>query len=502
MKKRVAIAGIFHETHTFVPSKTTRPAFRWRLGTEILEARGDASPLDGVLEIANKCDWDLLPLIDINAAPGGVVANEVIEEYWEILTRELLLHAPRGIDGVCLVLHGAMVSEDCDDVEGETLARVRKIVGSRTPICGVLDLHANVTPVMARYSDGLIAYRENPHTDAREAAGRAAMLLDSLMHTDVSMKTFYQRAPIIWPPEGTATESQPMLGLEEMAREFESTCEGVFAVNICPGFAFADTACTGLSFSVISSGPESEAQEILRCLTDHSVEHRNHGIPDDSMSLDAVLPHITGENVNRKGPVVLVEPADNIGGGAPGDGTTILRFFLANQLTNCAVILNDAEAVEELESVPIGEQCRLEIGGKQNPFDEGPVDVEITLLKLTDGNFELEDRRSHLASMLGNGITMGRSALVDCQGNLVLLTSRAIPPFDLGQWRCMGVNPAELRAIAVKAAVGHKRAYDPIAQGSCTVDTPGVCPANLSVLPYERIQRPVYPLDDISGCEG
>ncbi len=49
------------------------------------------------------------------------------------------------IDAVHLDLHGAMVTEHLDDGEGEILARVRKVVGSRVPIVASLDLHANVT---------------------------------------------------------------------------------------------------------------------------------------------------------------------------------------------------------------------------------------------------------------------------------------------------------------------------------------------------------------------
>ncbi len=51
--------------------------------------------------------------------------------------------------------------------------------------------------------------------------------------------------------------------------------------------------------------------------------------------------------------------------------------------------------------------------------------------------------------------------------------------------------------IGVKAAVAHRRAYDPIAKPSYTVDTPGACSSNLRALPYRHIRRPVFPLDEI-----
>jgi microcystin degradation protein MlrC len=82
-------------------------------------------------------------------------------------------------------------------------------------------------------------------------------------------------------------------------------------------------------------------------------------------------------------------------------------------------------------------------------------------------------------------------------GITLLLTSRKTPPFDLGQWRSQGIHPEQLRVIGVKAAVAHRRAYDAIAKASYTVDTPGPCSSNLRSLPFRRIRRPIYPLDEI-----
>ena len=102
--------------------------------------------------------------------------------------------------------------------------------------------------------------------------------------------------------------------------------------------------------------------------------------------------------------------------------------------------------------------------------------------------------------MCGARFDMGRSAVVRHAGVTVLLTSRKTPPFDLGQWRSQGIEPTQLFVIGVKAAVAHRRAYDPIAKASYTVDTPGPCSSNLRALPYRHIRRPVFPLDDFQGC--
>jgi microcystin degradation protein MlrC len=195
-------------------------------------------------------------------------------------------------------------------------------------------------------------------------------------------------------------------------------------------------------------------------------------------------------------PALLVEPADNIGGGAPGDATFILRALLETSLEKCGVIINDSQAVAALQTVAPGQTARISVGGKGSSFDPGPVDLEVTLVRLTDGHFDLEDKQSHLVSMRGSHIEMESCAVVTHRNLTILLTSRATPPFDLGQWRSQGIDPEMLNVIGVKAAVGHRRAYDPIIRSSYTVSTPGPCSSNLFALPYRKLRRPIYPLDE------
>ena len=78
----------------------------------------------------------------------------------------------------------------------------------------------------------------------------------------------------------------------------------------------------------------------------------------------------------------------------------------------------------------------------------------------------------------------------------ILLTSRKTPPWDLGQFRSQGISPEAFRVIGVKAAVGHRQAYDPIKKASYTVLTPGPCSSRPSDFPYKRLRRPIYPLDE------
>jgi microcystin degradation protein MlrC len=494
MKKRtVLVAGLCHETHSFLEGYTRLEDFEVRRGEDLLDAAGDISPMAGVLETAQEEHWTLVPAIDMRAMAGPLVEDRAVDYFWNALKSAAESRNHSDLDGIILVLHGAMLSNSIDDVEGEILRRLRSLpTCSGIPLCGILDLHANVTPQMAQHSDALVAFRENPHTDAKSAAINAARLLARLMRTGKRAKTVWEHPAVMWPPTGTATAEEPMRYLERLAREIEASNPNILAVNVFAGFAFADIPETGVSFTATTVGNPAAARGELRRLVEHAEQKREAGNVDDPPLAD-VLAKLSKEET---GPIVLAEPSDNIGAGAPGSGTSLLKGLLQYSIANAAVVINDPEAVAVFATKRDGEFTTLSIGGRGSSLYAGPIELNVELLLRSDGRFDLEDSQSHLASMFGAHIDMGPCAVVRHQGVRILLTSRKTPPFDLGQLRSQGIEPTELRLIGVKAAVAHRRAYDRIAGASYSVDTPGPCSSSLRSFPYRKVQRPIYPLDD------
>lgn len=493
MNRRVLLAGLFHETHTFLEGSTGQGDFQVRTGSELLEAEGDGSPLAGVLEVARQCGWRILPTVDYRAQPSDTVEDAVFDRFWHEFQELAQPHLEQGLDAIYLVLHGAMVCRSWPDVEGEFLRRIRELPGAQNlPLGGVVDLHANFTAAMARHSDSLVAYRENPHADAHQAAVDAARLLERILADGRRPVTLWEHPPIVWPPTGTGTADDPMRTLESMARGIEAADSDILAVNILAGFSFADIPETGVSFTAVTTGPESKAREKLHTLAQWAVANRKLGNRIDQ-PLSEVLPRLSQLDA---GPVLLVEPSDNVAGGGPGDGTGLLRALVEHKVPGAAVAICDAQAVSALADVAIGDTRTLSIGGKGSALGGAPVVLPVVLVSRSNGQFELEDRQSHLASMCGSRFDMGPSAVVRHDGMHILLTTRKTPPFDLAQWRSQGLNPEQMRVIVVKAAIAHRRAYDPITHASFTVDTPGPCSSNLKSLPYRRIQRPIFPLDE------
>lgn len=485
---RVLFAGLFHETHTFLEGTTDLSDFQVVLGADILHGAGDSSPMGGALEAAAEFGWHVVPTVDFRASPSATVTDQVVETFW----RELAARIEPGLDAVYLVLHGAMVSQSFLDVEGEVLARLRQQVGD-VPIFGVFDLHANFTARMADLANCLVAYRENPHTDGRASAKLAADLLQRCLTTKQVPRLFWHHPSVMWPPTGTGTASEPMHSLETLAREMEASTLDFWAVSVIAGFSFADTPDTGVSFAIAATGDEAAARAALQQLSLLALKSKDGGNVTDP-PIDEVFAQL---DPLPPGLSVLVEPSDNIGGGAPGDGTGLLRALVEKGIQNAAIAINDHKAVRQLTTLQPGSHATLALGGKGSALDAGPLTLEVELIRLGSGKFELEDKQSHLASMAGDRFDMGPCAVVRHGGLTVLITSRKTPPFDLGQWRSQGIEPRDLSVIVAKAAVAHRRAYDAIAARMLWVDTPGPCSSNLHALPYRHVRRPIFPLDSV-----
>jgi microcystin degradation protein MlrC len=192
-------------------------------------------------------------------------------------------------------------------------------------------------------------------------------------------------------------------------------------------------------------------------------------------------------------PVILVDAADNIGGGTPGDGTRILAELLAQQAEDAVVTIADRESVANCFEARPGDAVSLVVGGRYDRNHGEPVRVEGRIRLLSDGVYH------HTGSyMTGLRVEMGRTAVVKSGGVEIVLMERKAMPFDAEQLRCVGINPQRQRIIAVKSAIAWKAAYGDIARKVIAVDTPGLCSANLSLFTYQNRPQPMWPLEAAS----
>ena len=169
---RVFTAALATETNTFAPMPTGLAAFRDRgyypAGKHPEAMSFFAAPLFAARQRAKTLGWDVVEGMVAAAQPSGTPTRVAYETLRDELLADLRGALP--VDMVVLGLHGAMVADGCDDCEGDLLARVREVVGSKVVVGAELDPHNHLTPAMLASADLLVAFKEYPHTDVLERA--------------------------------------------------------------------------------------------------------------------------------------------------------------------------------------------------------------------------------------------------------------------------------------------------------------------------------------------
>ncbi|RYY89747.1 M81 family peptidase, partial [archaeon] len=280
---RVFTAEWCHETNTFSKIPTNLDSFHaqyYLKGPDEIEKerKGTKTTLGATYEAAEKYNWQLTTTIVASANPAGALEKAT----FETMVGEILepLHQGKQFDGVLLHLHGAMVTEQYEDAEGELLRRVRDLVGPDVPVMVTLDLHGNITSTMAQHANLLLAVRTYPHIDFYETAQRTADFLQLAMTRQINPRTVIAKRPMLRGLDGGKTHPQStMTEIIRRAIEYEDR-HACLVVSICAGFMAADIYEIGPSVTVTVDMLEEGAMErgtaIAEALMDFAWETRDY----------------------------------------------------------------------------------------------------------------------------------------------------------------------------------------------------------------------------------
>jgi microcystin degradation protein MlrC len=278
-----------------------------------------------------------------------------------------------------------------------------------------------------------------------------------------------------------------MKGLMAAAREAEKR-PGMLSTSVMGGFYYADVPPMGPSVIAVADGDSELAKSVAEGLADRMWQVREGLYVACASPEKAVERAIAAE----RGPIVLVDLGDNIGGGSAGDGTVILAEIIRQQAKGAVVAFFAPEAVKECQRLGVGGRFAGRVGGAVDRLHGEPVEVGGTVTGLFDGKW-VETEARHGGRRHND---QGATAVLKLDGGTtLLLDSLQTPPFSLGQLTSVGIDPTAAKMIVVKAAVAYKAAYAPVAASIIEVDTPGVTAVNPSRFTYRHIPRPMYPID-------
>lgn len=482
---RVGLGGIWHETNTFFDRPTTMADFRsfaYFEGADLLDGlTGTGTELGGALAAARDLGVEAVPLVFAGALPSGPVAAADFERVLSELVGRLRAQLP--VDGVVLALHGAMVVEGRVDPEADIVAEVRRVVGD-LPIAVTLDYHANVSGRLARLADVLCGYRTYPHVDLAERGYDALAAVVRAAQRGRPPRSHLVKLPLLTLPVAQESAARPMRDVLSLV---EAACADADVWTACalPGFAYSDGPRLGFSVYVASDrDPTAVADEVAQAVWTRR----------DDFAM-ALLDPVTAVRRAAAGPApaVLVDVADNVGGGSPGDSTAILHALQRERAGGAIVVLWDPVAAAELHASS-GTQVSIRVGGRSSAAMGPPALVSGTVRR----HGPVRYRRTG-SYMTGAEVDMGRVAVVESEVGSVVVTENRIVPFDDDHLVVLGLAPRSARILVAKGAIAWKAAFGEYAATTVYVDGPGTCPVSLDALDFAARPRPMYPFEPLTA---
>lgn len=445
---------------------------------------GTKSEFGGFFDVLDHEDTcRLVPVCALNASPGPVTAQNI----WEEVCNSLLysIQEAAQVDGILLALHGAMVTEEMEDGEGELLEILRNAVGPDVPIVCTLDLHANMTRKMIQNATAYFPCDYYPHTDFYECAVRAARCIWDTVNGKLQPVMRWNKLDLIFPY--VMTQSASFIPLLRKAQSMRETGQLINA-SICHGFFASDIYEQGAAVITVSDGDGQRGQELADELAADVWDSRDYlgrsfYTPDDAIEIALQ---------EKCYPVVIADVADNPGSGASTDSVVLLQKLLAAGVRYAALaVIYDPETVKQANEAGEGSKIDIMLGGKLAPeITGGPLRCTAVVQRLTDG-------RTVNTGPMNNGVMLsfGDCALLKIDGIQVIVCSSHTQPYDLEIYRHCGIVPEEMKILVVKSAVHFRASFGTIAAKILDVETPALGPMNPQMFPLAHSRRPIYPLD-------
>jgi microcystin degradation protein MlrC len=482
--RKILVADCEQEISSFNPLPSRYEDFTILRGPALFDAHRTADTcVRGFLDVLGpRPDLALMPVYGASACSAGPLAQDSFERIAGELLDALGAAMSDDVAAVYLSLHGAMGATGELDPEGCVLERVRALVGPAIPIVISLDLHGLLTARMLANCDAIAVYHTYPHNDFTSTGQRAARLMEAILDRGArpAMARVFMPALVRGPELLTATGLYGRV--IDRARAMEATGEALSAAVLI-GNPFTDAPELGSqSLVVTDNDPEAAARLALELANRFWADH-------ETMLAELVpLADAIADAATLPGPVTFTDAADAPSSGASGDSNAILAALLAASYRGRAIMpIVDAPAAERAHRAGIGARLRLSLGGTIDPARFPPLELEVEVERLGDGEYLHEVSRLPAHA--------GPTAVL-CHGGIrIVVVSRAVFMMDRAIFLAHGLDPEQADIVVVKSP-GAAMRYFTFARRNHVLDIPGATSANLRSLGHRVCRRPMFPLDD------
>jgi len=314
--KKIAIGGISTECSTYSPLYQNESDFVSLQGQTLLDLIDFPFDDYGI---------EINPIFFNKSVPGGPIEGQYYRKTKDKFIAKL--ESLGVLNGVLLIMHGAIFVDGIDDPEGEWIEAVRNVVGEDCIISVSFDLHGQMTDKIVNNIDAFAAYRTAPHIDIKNTYRRASkMLVDTIKNN--------QRPTVLWSPI-------PVLVSGEMSSTFVEPChsiykylelldqrKGILDSNLMIGYVWADAKRASAS-AVVTCTNKKAGTEICQEIANLYWDSR-HQLKFDMQSGD-INTAISSIPDNFS---IIADSGDNPTAGGVGDRADVLEAILINKIEN------------------------------------------------------------------------------------------------------------------------------------------------------------------------
>ncbi|WP_078427191.1 M81 family metallopeptidase [Alkalihalobacterium alkalinitrilicum] len=485
---KIVIGQVAHETNTFSTIKTTKEFFQlweWDHGHQIIERhQGVEDYLGGMIDRAKDLKIEIAPSFSAYANPSGLITKETYLQ----LKKELIssINSIGSFDAICIMLHGAGVAEEAEDLEGELLVALRKQFGYEVPIIVVLDLHANLSQKMVDEADLIIGDNLYPHIDSYDRGKEAIDLTAKILTSDLDPVMYLEKLPLLIPT--STTDHYPAKEINEVCWQWEKN-EQVIDCTFYHGFPYSDTIDTGVSVLTVTNNNSRLAEKVSKDVS-RKIWRLKMRFTRDYPAPKAGIQEALKEQMF---PIVLNETSDNPGAGTPGDGTRLLEALIhANIEKSCFAAIYDPDVAEIAHDFGAGSVINVHLGGKSDSLHGNPLPIRAYVKSVTDGRFTQTS-----PMWKGIQVDLGKSTRLQVGAVDIIVCSVNTQVMDEQVFLLHGVDIKDYKVVALKSSQHFRATFELIAKKIITIDSPGLSTCNLKLFQYENVRRPIYPMDEM-----
>ena len=440
-------------------------------------------------DVFDDADIEVIPVLCADAACSGVMKKNAFQ-YLENRILDAVRDNLSDLDGIYYHLHGASYVEEIGSGEHHLVKETRKIVGPYLPIAVSCDPHGNLTKEYVENCTIIRSYREAPHTDIAETIHFVCSKLIEIIRNRKKITPVYQKLPLILGGEQSVSTDEPIRSFNLFMNEEEKD-ERILSVSWHVGYLRHDCPEAGCGIVVVPSDDQHRDYAIEVCRkVSAEIWSRRKEFHYTGLTMDPEKALETALAFDGK-PVFITDSGDNVTSGAMGANTYILHQFLNVENLKKRVLfaaINDKEACNALQNKEIGDKAHLSLGIDTDDLTKkAEIDVIVQYKGRQEGTLMYGEE--------GDYGPLVRVSLIDKPIDIAI-TDNNHSFVEKHQIFACGVDWDDFDIIVVKQGYIHPEEK---AKGKlCIMSlTGGATPQDTKLIPFKRIMRPMYPIDEI-----